>query len=657
MKLRSKLFIILALASVLPLLLVLGLVVSQSAKRLEAQARHEIRAALDQSIQDARAELAADQSMVRALATVPTFGDFVRVMGGRNPAAYRQQAQRITNFMLKYQLSQPGIQAIRILDTSGVTLLKVKEGKVVTPEYTLPDGRPYIANVGIQPFFRWARDNLQPGQLAMSRFEMGQEGPSEDFCPPMIRYMIPLSVRGEVRAYLAVNTWGKRFDDFFSRVVSSSEGKVFVAEINAVDRSRDGVFLYHPDLRMRFADQTGAPYRFTTEFSPELWRQVQAHREGTMRLPGGKDLLFFRHFSPGGMDNPSWVVATRVSRDALLAPVEEMRRSILGMAALLLVASLVLSRWLAKQLAEPIQFLAAKLKGYADGERNFPLPARRGDELGLLTQAFNYMVQRLEATAMDRDRAEIMACQAAKLATVGELAAGLGHEINNPLNNILGLAKLMEREGGDELPDWIKNDLTTMRRECERAAEIVQGLLNFARRMEPQYGRFSLNALLDEACSLLRRKAQAAGVRLVARLEGDCLLHADRNQILQVLINVLLNAIQASPAQGEVRIHAELGGDDLWLRIEDAGPGVADEHLVRIFDPFFSTKAEGQGTGLGLSISFGIVRRHNGDIQVDRSADLGGARVTIRLPIRAPADIPEQSTAIPSIEEALRHVG
>lgn len=657
MKLQSKLFILMALVSILPLILILGLVVSQSAQRLESQAKNEINAALANSVRNVRNELAADRAAVLALATVPSFRTFLQADAGHGMQSYHTAAERLERFMLDYQLRQPSIQAIRVISPDGKVLVKIKEGKIIKAEKRLPDGRSYVLDQSASPFFLWARAHALPGHLAMSRFEMGQMEPGKAFCPPMIRYMTPLMLHGRVTAYLAVNFWGKRYDSYFDRIIGPEQGKVFVAEANNKNRLRDGVLLYYPDRDVRFADQTGKPYRVATLLGDAVWTAMRSQSADVLMLPKKEELLFFRKFEPGGMDHPTWIVAAQVSRAALLAPVVQMREGIIGIAVLLLAMSLILSRWLAKQLADPIQSLAAKLKGYADGERDFDLPVHRRDELGYLAQAFNYMVQRLEATAMARDRAEMVACQAAKLATVGELAAGLGHEINNPLNNILGLAKLMERESGEALPEWARHDLDTMRRECERAAEIVQGLLNFSRQMAPQYGEFSLRALLDEAFTLLRRKAQASGVRLLYQMDGDHLLHADRNQILQVLINVLLNAIQASPVNGRVRVSALLEGNQLRIHVEDEGSGVPQEYLGRIFDPFFSTKGEGQGTGLGLSVSFGIVRRHQGDIEVDRSRDLGGARVSVRLPLRAPGDREQESGAVPSVQEVLRHVG
>ncbi|MEK8089835.1 sensor histidine kinase [Thermithiobacillus plumbiphilus] len=657
MRLQSKFFVVLALASIVPLLVVLGVVVSQNAKRLESQVQEEISLAVRQSIQDARAEVASDQAMVRALATVPVFEDFVRVMDGRDPLAYQQQADRTAAFMLAFQREQPGIQAIRVIDRDGINLLKSKEGSLVEPKLHLADGRAYVGNLADQPFFHWVRDNLKVGELGMSRFEMGQAGPEEDFCPPMIRYMIPLSVNGEVRAFLAVNTWGKRFDELFARIARRSKGQVFVAELDPRDARRDGVFLYHPDRRLRFGDQTGRNYRVQSVLGQTVWQQLGARSQGVISLPDRNERLFFQRFDPGGVGNPGWIVAVRVSRDILLAPVAEMQRSILLLAALLLVLSLVLSRWLAQQLADPIRLLAAKLKGYADGERDFPLELRRTDELGRLAQAFNYMVQRLDATAQERDRAEVLACQAAKLATVGELAAGLGHEINNPLNNMLALAKLMEREGAGQLPAWLQEDLVTMRRECERAADIIQGLLNFSRCMQPNYDEFSLQALLEEAVSLLRRKAQSAGVGLELQVAGDLRLRADRGQILQVLINVILNAIQACPSQGQVLIMAFEDPENLRVHVEDSGPGVPEELLPRIFDPFFSTKAQGQGTGLGLSVSFGIVKRHRGELWMDRSPVLGGARIKIQLPRAAQEAASQAVRNVTGLQEVFRHAG
>ncbi len=232
--------------------------------------------------------------------------------------------------------------------------------------------------------------------------------------------------------------------------------------------------------------------------------------------------------------------------------------------------------------------------------------------------------------------------QSAKLAAVGELAAGIAHEINNPLTSIIGLTSLIL----DTLPETepnteMRTDLTVVNAEAVRASKIVRGLLNFARTDAPKRQRTDFNQLIEAAIFLVYTKSVSYKVELKKLLADLPAVYLDVNQFKQVVVNLLNNAVQAmlehnnsgNPAVLTVATASNPAAEppEIVFSISDTGPGIAPEHLPKIFDPFFTTKEVGQGTGLGLSISYGIVEQHGGTIRVESTPGQGTC-FTVTLP-------------------------
>lgn len=227
--------------------------------------------------------------------------------------------------------------------------------------------------------------------------------------------------------------------------------------------------------------------------------------------------------------------------------------------------------------------------------------------------------------------------QSAKLAAVGELAASVAHEINNPLMVILGNSGLLLREAAPDSPQHLR--LSGIVTEANRAGKIVRDLLDFARRREPNRGPVSVPELLERALELLHAKLRRASVD-VERVFDAALpaILADRDQLTQVFLNLITNAVDAMDDGGTLVLETATRQDDdgrtlITVGVSDTGPGIPPEHLARIFEPFYTTKPEGRGTGLGLSVSLGIVRMHGGAIDVE-SKPGRGTTMRVTLPVR-----------------------
>jgi two-component system NtrC family sensor kinase len=337
----------------------------------------------------------------------------------------------------------------------------------------------------------------------------------------------------------------------------------------------------------------------------------------------------------------------------LAAAVEQKARSAtrevwLTMGVLLLAVAGLAGLMLQRQVLRPIRRLTQGIQSLGRGEPGPPLPVERRDELGRVAEAFNQMARQLEAA-----RRELLAetertldlerqlRQAETLAVAGKLASGLAHEVGTPLNIVSGRAEFILQS----LPpaDARRPDLEVIITQIDRISGIIRSLLDMVRPQKPEVQPTALPPVLDRLLPLLSPTARRRGVALVASVPPDLPpVLADPNQIQQVLINLLLNALEATPVGGRVSVGAERAAQDgrlgVRLRVADTGPGIAAEHLPRVFEPFFTTKPPGQGTGLGLAISRDIVRGHGGEIRVE-SAPGQGTTFTVWLPeaLEAPA--------------------
>lgn len=237
----------------------------------------------------------------------------------------------------------------------------------------------------------------------------------------------------------------------------------------------------------------------------------------------------------------------------------------------------------------------------------------------------------LEKQMIELKETQEQLIQAAKLAAIGELAANVAHEINNPLTSIIGFVELMKEY--DDM-DLIKNRLEIIEHESIRARDIVRELLNFARKRPLQLSDVDINSLIKEVILLTRAQAKTGRVEIVEDYGDIPRMIGDPNQIKQVFVNIINNAIHAMPEGGKLYIKTS-SHDDITIVFKDTGVGIPADVLPRIFEPFFTTKRE-KGTGLGLSISYRIIQDHGGRINVESNEGKGTA-FTITLPVINPS--------------------
>ena len=295
---------------------------------------------------------------------------------------------------------------------------------------------------------------------------------------------------------------------------------------------------------------------------------------------------------------------------------------------------------LADKIMDPVHRLIVGSRQVAEGSLKPDIGPISKGEIGVLQNTFKDMVAamgRRSAAAEDR------LIQSEKQASIGRLAAGVAHEINNPLTGVLAYTHMLLRR--KDLDDDMRSDLETIVESTERVRKIVKGLLDFSRQMKLDKEPTDVNRLIRSVIEAMENQALVKGVKITFNAgENLPMVTLDRNQIQSVVVNLIINALDATEPGDSINIYtatglsaSESGHKGIEITVADTGCGIPPENLDKLFDPFFTTKEVGQGTGLGLSVSYGIIQRHEGTIRVQ--SEVGkGTRFFVWLPIEKQAE-------------------
>jgi len=302
-------------------------------------------------------------------------------------------------------------------------------------------------------------------------------------------------------------------------------------------------------------------------------------------------------------------------------------------------------------MIQPLEAIVAASNRIADGDLDhsmISIPSR--DEIGHLADRFNKMVtsiktmkreledwgrtleEKVEKRTEELVLVQNQMAQSAKLASIGRLAAGVAHEINNPLGGILTFSMLALEDCSEKDP--VRQNLEIIIKQTMRCRETVKGLLDFARQSTASASLCEVNSVVDNTLSLLQNQSIFQNVRTVRKFKPDPPpVLIDPGQLQQVVVNIALNAVDAMEETGTLTVETDtdMEAQEVLIRISDTGKGIPAEILPLIFEPFFTTKKVGEGTGLGLSIVHGIVTRAGGKVEAATSHK--GATFTVRLPI------------------------
>ena len=635
MRLKTNIFLWVLLASILPLMVLALAVITYSEKQYLKQVGREVTSSLNNIVSELDRRLYYERQMILSLANSASMKQYLPVLksatSGDLHQSYFQLSERLENFLSSFQGVVPGFKNIRVMDNEGNTLIKVTFG---VGAFSVDEGiesNPYAEEELDDKVFSRQLNDLPAAELSfMLQPESRWESDEGLRGPVMMDAVFPLSYEKDTVGFLMVNFSGNLVDNILDVVPRLHNGKLLLAEVNSDDKGRDGMLLYDDIQGLRLATVNRAPMYLRVYEGGLLWENVHNKPDGQFTSDAGESMTYFIEYLPYPNQLATWVLAARVDRQTLVAPFDQIRWAIFLLVVVAIAFSLVLANLGARNIARPISELASYLKRYADGDHRSRVRVGGASEIQQMEGSFNYMADKLEHAREERDRAQGMMLQSAKLASIGEMAAGIGHEINNPLNNILSLVKLMKRDADDK-DHKIINDLDSLREETLRASAIVKGILNFARQVPPQYTQFNALEWFEETRLLVQQAYHLKSMQCHIIADGTSLIQGDRLQLQQVLVNLLLNAIQASEHDAEIIISMQERDGFQYIHVEDHGRGIQRHDLERIFDPFFSTKEVGEGSGLGLSISLGIVERHDGKLTIENNTD-GGVTATIILP-------------------------
>ena len=631
--LKFRVFLWVSLAVALPVGLLVGSAAQYGQRLYIDEVRQDLYGALDRTVAAVDRRLFIEHDLILALSEVPAVAAMLPALYAlrhdRVDPDLEQLAADAAHFFETFQAVRRSLGTMRIVDYQGDTLVKVRDGHSVPPAIENLDAIPVIENGSENAAFRTALAALRVddiGSLASP--------PGFDALDAVLNTAVPLRYRDEVVGYFLIGAPLEPLDRTLDVSARPRGAQLLVAEIDPDNPARNGMILYADNPELRMASVEGRPR--LQDLESRLLTEGFAHTEGRI-TDGDGPAWYFRQHSPYPDRLLNWVFAYRLDSSAVTTPFWHASYVLWGVILVALAAGLLLAQLAARQVTTPVSRLVNRLTGYAEGERHDRLVPTGAPELREAHSAFNRMADTLDRLESERDQAQRVMLQQAKLSSVGQLAAGIAHELSNPLANIFSLTKLVQR-GLPPADAQLRGDVDNIRSEAERASRIIRGLLDFARQGATHAAWFEVEPWLRESVGLVQRMAEQRDIGLAMTGTPELQLYGDRGLLQQALVNVLINAVQASPEHGRVQIVADRLGDGVEVRVQDQGPGIPPEIADQIFDPFFTTKSDSDGTGLGLSIAIGVVERHGGRLTLENAPD-GGAIAHLRFPDR-PADRP-----------------
>ena len=632
MRLQQNIFLWIAVSVILPLTIVVLALTLYGERVYRQQVEREIDASLSNISSDLERSLTYERSIMIRIAGSYPMRRYLPVLEaasyGEMHDEFNQRTDQLNRFLLSFHDILLGQGTFRVLDLKGNTLIKVGFGRITPPSFDGFESFPYAeqergdTDVALQARLR----DLRPGEVNFVSLLSGSQQSA------MLDAVVPLISDGQRLGYLVSSLTGLQLDYILQLAPRPYQGRLSVIELNTDSPRRHGRILYN-EQQSKLLAEAG---QLTDTAPANLLSAIQEFPDGSLVNQQTDTTTYFHETFPYPDRLLSWVITMQVDDEAVARPFQQLRWGILFFSLIILIVSLLVAQFAAGKIARPLAMLVDNFRALSKGEHARSLPQLQTQELNDLSMAFNEMQENLGTAEQERDKARDMMIQNAKLASIGQLAAGIGHELNNPLNNILSYASLIQREADTDAAAVIR-DIDALKDEAERASKIVQGILGFSRQMPASFSEFSASAWLQQSIDLVQATAQKESVSVHRQVPEDYTIHGDRGLLQQALINLLINAIHASPAGAIVQVSAERQDMHHIIRVQDKGPGIDDDDIEHLFEPFFTTKEVGEGSGLGLSITLGIVEQHQGALQLQNRlgehGEIIGVDATMALPL------------------------
>lgn len=645
MRIRSHIFIPVFFATVVPLVALALAASYYSEYSYQREIKREIITSLNRMTVEISHELRNSRNLVLGISRATAVKSFLPVLQSvakdENHPSIRLLRRKINRYLEGFQTIIPGEFAVRILDIHGNTLVKVTKNKTSQAQYESLQGIYYVEHQISSPALIKLLEKSPQNEVSYFSLPHHALQNENNFAKPLLDFAVPLYDKNNWLGTLVVTLNGEQIDRIINNVTRLYKGKILIAENNPEDNSRHGLLIYDEKNKLHLSQARSSFFKLQQPLGDLLFTESIQSAEGIIKQTDS--FIYYSEFFPYPNRLLGWVIATQINESVLSAPFSNNRIAIWLFAATALLVTLIMTGFAVRKISQPICNLAFQLKTFADGKYDQRANTQQTiSEIQALSSSFNYMADTLVHTQNERDKAQNMVLQNNKLASIGQMAAGIGHEINNPLNNILSYSKLISRTIAKNAADIdtenlanLQADIDSLRDETLRASEIIKGILNFARQMPPHMGTFSVKEWLQKSISLVQQTAKTHHIEIKLNYNGDDVFQGDQAQLQQVIINLLINSIQASNDNSIINIDVKYDSEYLNVTIRDQGCGIEEDAINNIYDPFFTTKEEGDGSGLGLSISLGIIESHQGHLRIYNNTDnIQGVTANLVLPVQ-----------------------
>ncbi len=464
----------------------------------------------------------------------------------------------------------------------------------------------------------------------------------------LIRYIAPVHSRsGKWMGAIYLDVTGRHLHDTMKRAIGDKSSRIFLV-------NNKGFYFFNPEWETEdgLLDTTETSDNINDTYSKAVASQVLSGRSGVI-MDDNENLFAYTPIFPDERNKEFYyTVVESYPKNMLTAGVKDYKRLFIAAILAAVILTIIIGIFISKMLTYPISRLKEGARLIGKGNLDYRLDIRSGDEVEEMAGEFNNMAEKLkiysrcleekveERTRQVRDY-EKQLIHSEKMASLGLLAAGVAHEINNPIGIIINRieALKMENTNGD-IPEKVVKDLDTMMHHAMRVSKITGNLLSFSRESSYEFNPQDINKIIERVLMFLEGSISKKGIMLEKSLYNELpLVFGSAAGLEQVFLNIIHNAMDATNSGGRISIETACksgaaGKENGFVNIiiSDTGNGISGEYIGKVFDPFFTTKEIGKGTGLGLSISYGIIKEHGGDIKVVSEISKGTA-FTIMLPV------------------------
>ena len=536
--------------------------------------------------------------------------------------------KRLTTIFTELIRAKPNYSQIRYIGIAdeGKELTRVdRKGNLIQ---ILPD--KLFQKKGDTDYFKNAI-KMSPGEVYISNISLNREHGEISYPhTPVMRAATPIFFKGELFGILVINM---DFTNIFNDIVTNTPRELIPYVTN-----EEGYFLAHPDKNMTYGFDFGNENKINKIYSNLSLKSTDIRDRDLTVLSNNDVIHVAKAYYDPTMKERFFAVMMATSNTNLQKKSDNLKINSIVIMGILVVISLVIAAILASRLLRPLQSISVAAEDIANGREVTGLPVNSADEIGELARAFDNMRSQLQEKEQELIVSQGQVHYANKMVSLGEMASGMAHEINSPIQTINLVAQHIQRQlNKKNVPENLYESMSKITESVSKISVIIDGLKKVSRSPEnDKFEKIKLSELIHDVLSLTEERFRLNNVQFYVNylnVSPDTLVQCYCIQIKQVLINLINNAYDAVQEVDvkKINMSIEEKNNKILFAISDSGPGISNDCIDKIFEPMFTTKDVGKGTGLGLAISREIILKHNGDIYIDHNSDK--TRFVIELPV------------------------